>query len=68
MSINLQFCGASKAKRHLGITWSVIGLSFRLSSFTFAFSTCIPWKTDGVLNGLSQRFSLEIQFVPYTCN
>ena len=68
MSINLQFFGASKAKHHLGIAWSVIGLSFGLSSFAFAFATCVPWNTDGVLNGLSQRFSLEIKFVPYTCN
>ena len=42
------FCGASEAKRHIGITLSVVCLS----RFVFIAATCVPWN-----NGLS-KFSL----------
>ena len=44
------FCGTSEAKRHIGITVSVICLSICLSCFAFAYATCIPQNTGFTLN------------------
>ena len=57
------FCDTREAKRHMGIhfLWSMICLSFRLSHFVFAGTTCAPRTTGSLGNhcAIMPRFTVH---------